>query len=849
MVTSSPLSWLHPEFRRPRGRPLGLRLGATVAGIVLALSAVGCSDTTVNAGVTTDATADTLVGLSDLGKLDLGGDSLQDIQIPDLITGPEDFGQPCDKASDCLSGWCVQGPSGKVCSKACQNDCDPGWTCSQVPSGTDTAFICVPTFLHLCQPCVTSSECNEKGEVSHKCIPAADGSSYCGVACNMAEPNCPSGYQCASVIDPDTGKTVDQCLTSAGQCQCSTLARSRRASTSCQVKSIYGTCTGKRTCGPSGLTTCSAPTPAAETCNGIDDDCDGDTDEVESTLKCKKQNEFGTCGGGAVVCKDGKEDCSAPEPKPESCNGYDDDCDGQTDESLCEDGNPCTIDTCNTDGSCKNQVPPDAGCEDGDACTAQDKCVDGKCVGGGKLDCDDKNVCTSDSCDIVKGCLYVKAEMGKPCTDDGDPCTSDACDGAGTCKHTTQAGICIIGGQCVAAGSTDPADPCKVCNPLQSKNSYVMQNGLACDDGDPCSVADKCAAGKCAGKPMDCSGKDGPCTQGLCSQGACIVAPKPGICDDGNACTDQDTCLEGACSGKAKSCAGFDGPCTVGVCESGVCSSAPKPSSCDDGNPCTTADSCASGSCKGSPMDCSSLNGPCGKGICQQGQCVAQPSNSGGVCTDGNPCTTGDVCANGQCGGKAVDCSYLNDACGTAVCSGGQCIKNNQGVCKPGEVQSENQGCGSCGTQSRTRTCSSQCGWGGWSAWGTCGGQGVCAPGQTDSQSQGCGNCGTQSRSRTCTAQCGWGAYGSWGGCGGQGPCTPGATDFNCGDVCLAKVCQSNCQWGGCGLKPGAACAFKNGSNYKCCGTKKWQFCAGKNDGGTAACQWYPCQSTTSACF
>lgn len=829
--------------------PLAIRI-AVLVSLALLSTFGGCSDDPVNtktgnAGVD----ANPLGGLSDLGKLDTAQDAQQEIQIPDLTTGPEDFGQPCEKATDCLSGFCVQGPGGKICSKMCASDCGPGWTCNQVTGASgDTAFICIPSALYLCKPCTASSQCNEPGETSHKCIPGVGGSSFCGVACDSANPDCPEGYQCASVIDPDTGKAEEQCVPQAGECQCSALARSEQATTKCVVKSVYGSCLGTRSCGPAGLSACNAATPAAETCNGSDDDCDGETDEQESSLKCKKENEFGVCGGGAVVCKDGQEDCNAPEPKPESCNGYDDDCDGKTDEGLCDDGNPCTIDTCNTDGTCKNLVPPDAACEDGDACTAQDKCIDGKCVGGGKLDCDDQNGCTVDSCDIAKGCIHAKAGLGAACADDGNPCTADTCDAAGACIHTTQAGICVIAGACVAAGSTDPTDPCKVCNPLQNKSAYVLQNGLACDDSNPCTVADKCSAGTCAGKAMDCSGKDGPCIQGVCSQGACIVAPKVGNCDDGNACTDQDICQEGACLGKPKSCSGFDGACTVGVCESGSCKSAPKPSSCDDGNPCTVEDSCATGACKGTPMDCSSLNSSCGKGVCQGGQCISQAANNGGACSDGNSCTTGDFCSNGQCTGQAKDCSYLNNACGPGVCSGGQCLQSNQGICQPGQAQTESQPCGNCGTQTRTRTCSAQCGWGSWGSWGTCSGQGVCAPGASESQSQGCGNCGTQSRSRTCSAQCQWNAYSAYSTCGGQGVCSPGSTSASCGDPCLVKACSASCQWGACGLKPGAVCAYKNGTNYKCCGTGMWQFCSSTADGGTPACNWYPCQPKSGVC-
>jgi len=777
-------------------------------------------------------------------------DAPADLLVSDLVTGPADFGQPCTENADCQSGWCVQSPEGKVCTKECKTSCDDGWTCSQVPGGSDTTFICVPKFLHLCQPCATSSECNENGGVDHKCVQQGGEGSFCGAACTKGGNDCPSGYACSDIVDADTGKAAWQCLPTSNKCTCSAVARSRKATTGCVVKNAFGSCSGQRTCGPGGLTPCDAPTPAAEVCDDSDNDCDGKTDNLESKVACNNENEFGVCGGGSQICKDGAPACSAPVPKPEVCNSLDDDCDGKTDEALCDDGNPCTIDTCNSDGSCKNVVPPDASCDDGDACTAKDKCIAGACKGGAALDCDDENVCTADSCDIVKGCVHSNVEATKPCPDDGNPCTFDGCDGLGKCAHTTLSGICTIAGQCVTAGTIDPKDPCKVCNPLQSKTQYVLQNGLQCDDGNACTVADKCTAGTCGGKPMDCSGKDGPCTEGICNAGVCVTAPKVGGCDDGNPCTEADACANGVCQGASKDCSKFDGACTVGTCEGGVCQAKPKPNSCDDGDPCTTGDSCGTGGCKGTPMNCTSLDGPCGKGVCKAGQCVTQPAGSGGTCSDGNPCTVSDTCQNGVCAGVAKDCSYLDDACGKGTCSAGQCVKSGgSGVCTPGESQSQKQPCGNCGTQSQTRLCSTSCQWGAWGAWGSCTGQGVCKPGATESANQGCGNCGLQSHSRTCTSSCSWGAWGNWSTCSGQGVCQPGAKDGNCSDVCAERVCSAACTWGSCGLKSGAQCLFKAGTNYQCCGTKKWQFCAGKNDGGTSACHWYPCQSVANACY
>ncbi|MBL8920995.1 MAG: hypothetical protein JNJ54_19180 [Myxococcaceae bacterium] len=69
--------------------------------------------------------------------------------------------------------------------------------------------------------------------------------------------------------------------------------------------------------------------PGLETCNGLDDDCDGQVDESIDRA-CSS-----ACGAGVEVCVNGAwAACSARQPVPETCNGLDDDCDGLVDESL-----------------------------------------------------------------------------------------------------------------------------------------------------------------------------------------------------------------------------------------------------------------------------------------------------------------------------------------------------------------------------------------------------------------------------------------------------------------------------------------------------------------------------------
>lgn len=130
-------------------------------------------------------------------------------------------------------------------------------------------------------------------------------------------------------------------------------------------------------------------------------------------------------------------------------------------------------------------------------------------------------------------------------------------------------------------------------------------------------------------------------------------------------------------------------------------------------------------------------------------------------------------------------------------------------VCTPGQTQSE--ACGNCGT--RSRTCTSACQWGAWSA---CTGQGVCSPGAT--QTDACGNCGT--RSRTCTSSCTWGAFST---CAGQGVCAPGTVEeracCDCGTQ--RRTCSASCTWGAYG-----ACAGPDPPGDQPCDTGEPGICA-----------------------
>ncbi|MBP7126274.1 thrombospondin type 3 repeat-containing protein [Myxococcota bacterium] len=181
------------------------------------------------------------------------------------------MGDPCSTMQDCRSGLCLDTGAGGVCTAFCLDRCPEGWVCRGTPiSGSDPVFICAPSFWAICSLCESNGDCKTDQGVCRD--QGADGR-RCSVACDDLH-GCPIGFRC----DPDP-QGQRWCLPETGSCACRA-PRDGGRERACQVVNSHGSCPGTQQClGSGGWAPCQGRVPAAEECNGQDDNCNGLTDE------------------------------------------------------------------------------------------------------------------------------------------------------------------------------------------------------------------------------------------------------------------------------------------------------------------------------------------------------------------------------------------------------------------------------------------------------------------------------------------------------------------------------------------------------------------------------------------
>ena len=277
---------------------------------------------------------------------------------------------------------------------------------------------------------------------------------------------------------------------------------------------------------------------ASESCNGVDDNCSGATDEGFSLGgSCGT----GKCAGGTMVCSGDHAStvCStAGLAVSETCNSIDDNCDGTTDEGVkttfyrdadndtygnsavttqacsaptgyvagstdCNDGansvHPGATETCNgVDDNCNAATD--------ETFTLGGACGTGKCAGG-------TTVCSSDHTTTV--CSTAGLAVSETCNGQDDNCNGTTDEGVKTTFYKDNDGDTY--GNALSTAQACSAPPTYVANSTDcNDNSSAVHPGAAeicngiddnCTGGvdEGFSLGGSCGVGKCAGGTMVCS--------------------------------------------------------------------------------------------------------------------------------------------------------------------------------------------------------------------------------------------------------------------------------------------------------------------------------------------------------
>lgn len=130
----------------------------------------------------------------------------------------------------------------------------------------------------------------------------------------------PTASEVCNGADDDCDTSIDEMLPGTGA--------------DCAVAGATGACAlGVRVCDASGVGLRCVPrtAAAAETCNGLDDDCDTRVDEAIPAVgaACEAPGAIGACAMGRSRCFGAAGlMCLAGDPSPEACSAIDEDCDG-----------------------------------------------------------------------------------------------------------------------------------------------------------------------------------------------------------------------------------------------------------------------------------------------------------------------------------------------------------------------------------------------------------------------------------------------------------------------------------------------------------------------------------------
>ena len=529
----------------------------------------------------------------------------------------------------------------------------------------------MPRFGRLCRPCDNASDCripNVPSE-SSRCIPRGTEGSFCGATCSDSDA-CPPGYFC-DIVDVGNGP-IKQCVRDGDEiCDCKPEWAGKGYSTTCSESNGFGTCDGSRDCDAGTLSDCTATVPAAEVCDGEDNDCndladDGNlcndsllctSDSCDGANGCQNDVNGGFCSIN-LACYANND--ANPSNACQLCKASTNDTEWTVIDNSCAIAGSCydsgatksplaSCEVCDPDRDTKGWSLANNSCLIGSTCY-QDN--DSRSLGQWCEKCDSSSALTSWSL-AANSCL-INGSCYSPNDNRGGNAWCEVCaPGVTTSAWTQQANTCVINGACYGSGAANPANPCQVCNPASSTTSWTAQ-------ASSCSIGGQCYGAGATQPGQACNTCDPArsTTAWSLANNTCKIG---GNCyadgetkDAGAWCQECDPGQSASAWSLTLNACIIGGQCySAGATQSGnvchICSAATPTlwsgntgASCSDGLSCTTPDVCqADGTCEGGSSDTDDVPPGTDFHTTRIGACNTWPSDNTvrgitGVLIDGN---------------------------------------------------------------------------------------------------------------------------------------------------------------------------------------------------------------------
>lgn len=213
----------------------------------------------------------------------------------------------------------------------------------------------------------------------------------------------------------------------------------------------------------------------------------------------------GVCAQGIRQCRNGMLAClPVTAAGRERCNGLDDNCNGSTDEG---DGLCGPMEVCDR-GRCVERCMSELGCNVPNVCTDRGTCVEPACA---RVDCPAGQVCREGRC--RPPCEGVTCPHGLVCRADRcvDPCTDVTCDAGqvctnGICQPRCPCRRCATNESCFTDGRCRPV----ACAAVSCPEGFYCDAGRCRDacEGAVCPNGGRCVRGGCVDAPADAGVRD-----------------------------------------------------------------------------------------------------------------------------------------------------------------------------------------------------------------------------------------------------------------------------------------------------------------------------------------------------